>query len=99
MRKSKSFRPSFSICISSTLHALERIDPVGLPALAAVDRERLFPLRRVRGDLRPGEATKDMPAFVDLLRIKFPDPIFEFADHGHIQDPARASRPVNAPFF
>lgn len=79
------------------LDSFEGIHPVGFPGLPAIDGKRLFPLSGVCGDLRPGEAAENVPAFEVFLRIEFADAVLETADHRGIEYVTRARRPVDAP--
>src|SRR5207249_4063401 len=73
-------------------------DPVGLPGLAAVGRERLFPTAGIRGVDVPDEAVENVPAFEHFLRIEFSARAIELADHWHIHSSRMAAgRPIDAP--
>src|SRR5205814_6954655 len=72
--------------------------PVGLPGLAAVGRERLFPAAGIRRVHVPDEAVENVPAFEHFLGIEFPARAVELADHWHVHaSGVAASRPIDAP--
>src|SRR5205823_14530684 len=73
-------------------------DPVGLPGLAAVGRERLFPTAGIRGVDVPDEAVENVPAFEHFLRIEFSARAIELADHWQRHSfRMAAGRPIDAP--
>src|SRR5438477_7090232 len=70
-------------------------DAVGLPGLAAVGRERLFPTAGIRGVDVPDEAVENVPAFEHFLRMEFSARAIELADHWHIHS-SRMARAENS---
>src|SRR6185312_7377358 len=55
--------------------------PVDLPALAAVGREGLLPMRGGRCDARPGEAHPDGLVVEGVVALEGADAVLEIADH------------------
>ena len=72
-------------------------DPVDLPRLTAVVRERLFETARVRAGALDDEADEDRPAVQRPLAEEFAAPVFELAGDGRGQGAARAVRKIEAP--
>src|SRR5262249_32937224 len=72
-------------------------DPVDLPGLAAVDRERLLEVRRPRRDVRPHEAAQHGPALPDLLVVELAAAVLELADRRDVEAASLLVRPVQAP--
>src|SRR6187401_296820 len=89
-------RPGRPSCLSS--YAREVVDPVGLPSLAAVVRERLLPARARRGHPRPGEADADRLAPEDVVALEDAGVARERSDHGRVEQPRPAAvGPVDRP--
>src|SRR4029450_435328 len=60
-------------------------DPVRVPALAPVERERLLPGGRPLGDGLPGEADPDLHALDDVVALEHADAVPEAADAGRVE--------------
>src|SRR6188474_2927195 len=85
---------------ASVLDALDVLDPVRLPGLAAVLGERLLPAARVRLDVVPEVAHQDRLAVPDLVVVERAGAVLavERADGGRQRQPAQSVRgPVDAP--
>src|SRR5690606_1767478 len=66
-------------------------DPVDLPTLAAILRERLLEPHRIRIDRRNHKPHQHRPSLVLLLVVELPNPTLEAADRRRRQRPAAAA--------
>src|ERR1051326_4339370 len=57
-------------------------DPIDFPRFAAVVRERLFEMHRVRGDVGDHEAHENRAALERFLVVEFTTSVLELADRG-----------------
>src|SRR5712692_8169514 len=74
-------------------------NPVDFPGLAAIIRERLLKVGRIRGDIRPNKSNQDGSAIrAGWFRVeKLAASILEFADRRRPQGTAFAGGPIEAP--
>src|SRR6201999_2531491 len=74
-------------------------DPVDLPGLAAIGRERLLEVGGGRRHLRPDEADQDVAAVDGVRGVELADAVLELADLGDVEPADLLVRPVDAPLM
>src|SRR5258708_1051077 len=83
--------------VSSICHPGESCDPVHLPGLAAILRERLFKAEGLRGDVRKNKSHLDGSAVELFLVVELAAAIREPADHGLARCALAAVGPMDVP--
>src|SRR6202034_2909140 len=78
-------RPRAARSVGFAIDLAEFRGPVGLPGLAAVAGESLFPVGGGRGDTRPGEAHFDGLAAQSIVGIERAHAILEAPLHRRVQ--------------
>src|SRR5215467_12980291 len=82
----------------SLLHSGLVGDPVHLPGLASVIRERLLKVSGVRSDIRPYISTQNDSTIDCVLAVELASAVLEFADVGRAaQNALPAVGPIEAP--
>src|SRR5262245_30806823 len=84
-------------CIQASSHARELHDPIGLPTLAAIVRERLLPSRGVGTELGPREEDLHGPTVVRVVAIELTAIAVEAADHRREERALLAVDPIDRP--
>src|SRR5258708_20188109 len=85
--------------VSSICHPGEGRDPVHLPGLAAILRERLFKAEGLRGDVRKNKSHLDGSAVERFLVVELAAPILEPAAHGLAQCAVPSAGPLAFPLL
>src|ERR1700691_3409769 len=80
-------------------HACLIRNPIYFPGFAAIVRERLFEVRRTRGQVRPNISNEDDLAINRILGEEFAASVLEFADLGWVEYANFAVRPIKAPLM
>src|SRR5579862_9583917 len=74
-------------------------NPVDLPCLASIIRERLFKVRCIPGGIGPNKSNVDGAALPRLLVVKLTTSILELADHGLFYKAILAVGPIDTPLM
>jgi len=93
----QSYGAALVAFVRPIFHSRVYRDPVHLPGLAPIARERLLKSARVGSNVRNNKSNKDSSAIKHLLVIKLAAPIFEAADCGLAQTAALAVGEIKTP--
>src|ERR1700719_1688715 len=90
-------RQTSSRFIRSIVHPRLVRNPIHFPGLAAILRERLFKVRRIRVGVRPNKSNEDRLAIERVLGVKLAAAILKFAYLGNNERAVFAIGPREAP--